>query len=50
MEAQRGVVQIDPFILPGLSFVGAPWVWASSHSDIASQRGVWVSCVAAVDT
>jgi hypothetical protein len=28
----------DPFILPGLSFVDAPWVWASSHSDIASQR------------
>lgn len=34
-------------ILPGLSFAGAPRVWASSHSDIASQRGDGVSCVAA---
>jgi hypothetical protein len=39
-----------PFILPDLSFVGASWVWASSHSDIASQRGVQVNCVAAMDT
>jgi hypothetical protein len=38
------------FILPDLLFVGAPWVWASSHSDVASQRGVWLRCVAAVDT
>jgi hypothetical protein len=44
----KTVGSTDPFILPGLLFVGALWVWVSSHSDIASQRGVWVSCV--VDT
>jgi hypothetical protein len=38
-----------PFIFPGLSNVGAPWVWDSSHSDIASQGGVWVSCVPSLD-
>jgi hypothetical protein len=30
------------FILPGLSFMGARWVWVSSHSDTASRKGVWV--------
>jgi hypothetical protein len=39
----------DQFILPGLSLVGAPWAWATSHYDTALQRGA-VSCVAAVDT
>jgi hypothetical protein len=38
------------FILRGLLFVGAPWVWSSSHYDISWKRGVWVSCVAVVDT
>lgn len=33
-------MSLDPYFLAGLSSVGAPWVWASSHSGIASQRGV----------
>jgi hypothetical protein len=36
----------DPFVLPGLSFLGALWIWASSHFDIASGRDVWVNGVA----
>jgi hypothetical protein len=27
-----------------------PWVWACWYSDTASERGVWMNCVAAVDT
>jgi hypothetical protein len=38
----------DTFIIIGVPFVGAQWFWTSSHSVIASHRGV--GCVAAVDT
>jgi hypothetical protein len=42
---RESFVQIHLFFM-----AGAPCVSATSHTDIASQRRVWVSCVAAVDT
>jgi hypothetical protein len=43
-------VRQAPFTLPSWSFLCAPWIWASSLSDIASPGDVWVSCAAAVNT
>jgi hypothetical protein len=38
------------FILPSLSLVGMLWDGVSSYPNTASQGGVWVRCIAAVDT